>query len=603
MVVAFFGLSLNLISFAEESADLQSYLLGAPKVYASSVNKKNNSASLFPKAIAPLETDSIIVKYKDSVSTSKRQNIEKEEKLKKKNVIEQLNIIVYDVDENDTGREVVDRMKHSRSSDIEFIEVDMKIAPDLIPNDPLFGNQWHHSNVQTAMAWDTTLGEGITVAILDTGVSPHTDLVFSPVQARNFYNGTTDVTDVYGHGTQVAGTAAAVGNNAIGVSGISPRTLVLPLKISGDDGFASFSTMASALTYAADNGARVANISFGACGSDSVQSAASYLRSKGGVVVVSAGNSNLDNGTLAHSSMTCVSATNSSDVKTSWSSFGAYVDVTAPGLGIYTTTHTGGYGAVSGTSFSSPLTAGVYALLFSVNPQLSVSQVDSILFQTADDLGDAGWDKYYGYGRVNAARAVAMAASTTGSGGVDREAPSSPVNLVASGLTATQVTLSWNPSTDNVAVTDYDLYRNSVKIATVSGNMFTNTGLTSNTSYTYAVAARDAAGNTSAQSTSIAVLTPSAPFAITSMSVLLKTGTTATINSTTNQPATVVVKYGLLSTSLTMLTAGPSVFGTSHAVNLAGLKAKTKYFYQVIATKENGEVTASAISSFRTPTR
>jgi subtilisin family serine protease len=120
------------------------------------------------------------------------------------------------------------------------------------------------------------------------------------------------------------------------------------------------------------------------------------------------------------SAITCVSATDSTDAKASFSSYGDAVDVAAPGINIFTTLRGGGYGNTSGTSFSTPITAGVYALLMAANKTLTPATLDSILFSTAKDLGPAGWDQSFGNGRVDAAAAVALAKSTVAT---DTQAP------------------------------------------------------------------------------------------------------------------------------------------------------------------------------------
>jgi Big-like domain-containing protein/subtilase family protein/F5/8 type C domain-containing protein len=173
------------------------------------------------------------------------------------------------------------------------------------------------------------------------------------------------------------------------------------------------------------------------------------------VVTAAAGNSGIDEGQTVSDAITCVSATDNNDVKTSWSSYGAYVDVAAPGAAIYTTSSGGGYGSVSGTSFSAPMTAGVYALMMAANPQLLPSQLDAALFSTAIDLGNAGKDPYYGYGRINAGEAVASVSTSTP---LDTTLPSvsiaSPAGgAVVKGLVPVDVTAS-----DNIGVTRVDLY-------------------------------------------------------------------------------------------------------------------------------------------------
>jgi thermitase len=604
IVSAFFMLSLNLVAFSNELSVAHEHL-AAGVANAEAAHEKRASAPVVEQ-----ETDRIIVKYlrvAPGLSVAgERANLEKAQGLIRLSTITGIDAVVYRVGESDTASEVVERIKVQHGKIVEYAEVDMLVAPVMEPNDPSLGSAWHIEKVGARSAWDFSQGDGVTIAIADTGTDcSHPDLSASCVPGRNVVSNTSDTSDISGHGTKTAGTAMEIGGNAIGSAGIAYKSKVMPVRISDTtDGWAYFSDMADAVIYAADNGARVVNISYhGSCGSSAVISAATYLSSKGGRVVAAAGNTGVDELLSNNTSIVCVSATNSGDSRTSWSSFGQYVDVSAPGEGIYTTSVGGGYAAVSGTSFSSPLTAGIYALMFSVNPSLSPEQADNILFTTADDIGVVGWDMYYGYGRVNAARAVALAASTTGEGGVDTSAPTTPMNLVASNISATQVTLSWNPSSDNVLVSGYDVYRNGAKLATVSGSAYTNTGLTGDTTYVYAVVARDVAGNASAQSASVSVTTPSMSFGLTSASVSAKTATTAVVNISTNKPAMVMVKYGLSATGLTSTTSGPVAYATSQSVSLMGLKSKTKYFYQVVATSSTGEVVYGAVQNFRTGTR
>jgi thermitase len=290
---------------------------------------------------------------------------------------------------------------------IKSAEVDKLIAPEQVGNDTYYKSAWHLPKIQAPTAWDSSLGTGVTIAILDSGVDgAHPDLAGKLVPGWNFYDGNSNTSDVYGHGTKVAGSAAAASNNGVGVTGVAWNAKIMPVRISDTAGYAFFSTIAEGIYWAADNGAKVVNISYSVQGSTSVQNAANYLRSKGGIVVNSAGNSGALDTTLANNALISVSATGSTDAKASWSSFGDYVDVAAPGAGIWTTTRGGGYASVSGTSFSSPVTAGVIALMMSANPALRPTELESILKSTAVDLGSAGSDREFGVGRIDAAAAV-----------------------------------------------------------------------------------------------------------------------------------------------------------------------------------------------------
>jgi len=352
----------------------------------------------------------------------------------------------------------------ARNPHFKFAEPDQIVAPDALPNDTYFGSEWHLQMVQAPAAWDYSLGSGITVAILDTGVNgAHPDLQGKMVPGWNFYDNNNNTSDVYGHGTKVAGVVAATSNNGSGVASVAWNAKLMPVRISAPDGYASFSTVASGINWAANNGARVANISYGVHGSSTVQSAAQYMKSKGGVVVNSAGNSGAFDASAASDAMISVSATNSADTRTSWSTWGAHVDLAAPGEGIWTTTSSGGYGSVSGTSFSSPLTAGVVALMMAANPSISPAQIESILKSTAVDRGTAGYDQYYGYGRVNAASAVqAVAQARVG----DTQAPTAAITSPGGGTTVRGLAPVDVSAADNVGVSRVELLVNGALLAT-----------------------------------------------------------------------------------------------------------------------------------------
>lgn len=571
------------------------------------INRGKNTGTDVINKQALVSTDRIIVKFKDGTlpngltAAAQRANLEKAEGLKKLLTINGVNADVYQVPQDSTAQEVIDRLMAKSKDAVEYAEIDMLVPAALNPNDQYFSSQWHHTNIKSPAAWDKTLGSGVTVAVLDTGVDAnHSDLVFSDQPGWNFYDNNSNTADVQGHGTAVAGSAAALGNNTIGVSGVAPQAKILPIRISDPQAYAYFSAMASGITYAADHGARVANISYsGTCGSSAVWNAANYMRSKGGVVIAAAGNTGADNLYPASPVITCVSATGSNDLRTSWSSWGIATDVAAPGAGIYTTLSGGGYGAVSGTSFSSPITAGIYGLLFSINPKLTPDQADNILFSTATDIGPVGWDVNYGYGLVNIEKAVALASSTIGAATApDTTAPTIPANFKTTNVTSNSVALSWNASTDNKGVTGYSVYQAGAKIASVSGTIYTNSGLTPETAYAYVVRAEDAAGNQSADSSTVSTKTTPVPFAINSQSISTKTATTAVASISLTKPGTVVIKYGTSASALSS-TVQSTTANTAHTLNISGLAAGTTYYYQVTAV---GEATVtSAISSFKTP--
>ena len=394
--------------------------------------------------------------------------------------------------------------KLARHPHIEFAELDYRVQPTFVPNDPYMGSSWHLGKIAATAAWDSSQGAGVTIAVLDSGVyAAHQDLADRIVPGWNFYDNNSNTSDVYGHGTQVAGAAAASINNGVGVASVSGQSKIMPIRVTDTSGAGWTSMIASGLTYAADRGVRVANISFANMPMRAaVVSAAQYMKDKGGLVFVAAGNSGIDEGFTPTTSLIPISATTSSDTKASFSSYGNFVALSAPGVGIYTTTSSGGYSSPSGTSIATPVAAGVAALVFAARPALSSTQVESILFSTAIDLGTVGRDSNFGYGRVDAAKAVAAALAFTSA--ADTQAPAVSINsplggTSVSGLAAVDVSAS-----DNVGVARVDLKVNGTTVASDTTAPFAFSWDTRNLPNGMAAVvavAVDAAGNTRSSST------------------------------------------------------------------------------------------------------
>lgn len=319
--------------------------------------------------------------------------------------------------------------------EVEFVELDRVMpAARLDPNDTVYllsANSWGLRKIKGPEAWSITTGNSsLTIAILDTGVDGnHEDLVLKMVPGWNVYNNNSDTRDINGHGTAVAGVAAASSNNGIGIASVAWQCRIMPVRISDMAGNASYSTMAKGLTWAADHGARVANISYNATGSSAVSKAAKFFQGKGGVVAVAAGNNGMNVSTPDDRYLLTVGATDVNDSLYSWSNRGRYLDLVAPG-NASVPMNGGGYAGSGGTSIASPFVAGAAALVLSVNPALTPSQVQQILKESSDDLGVSGWDSTYGYGRLNLERAVMMAGgavSKTESGAGRRSGAQVPV--------------------------------------------------------------------------------------------------------------------------------------------------------------------------------
>lgn len=404
-----------------------------------------------------------------------------------------------------------------RNPAFKFAELDRRVKSTLAVTDPYVGSEWHLAKIGATTAWDTTQGAGVTIAILDSGVDgTHPDLAPNMVPGYNVYGNNSDTSDVCGHGTAVAGSAAARTNNGIGVAGVAGQAKIMPIRIAYSDTsgacYAYASTIASGITYSADHGARIANVSYGPlAGIAAIQSAAQYMKSKGGLVFVSAGNNGIDEQTTPTTTLIAVSATDSNDAKASWSSYGTFVALAAPGAGIWTTSKGGIYQSWNGTSFASPVAAGVAALMMAAAPSLDGAAIEQALFSSAVDLGAAGRDPQFGYGRVDAAAGVKAAIAKVGV--ADTQAPTSQITSpAASSSVSGIVTVAVNAS-DNVGVDRVELKVNGTVIGVDSATPFSfswNSAGAANGMSTLVATAFDKAGNATA-SNPVAVNVANAP--------------------------------------------------------------------------------------------
>lgn len=379
---------------------------------------------------------------------------------------------------------------------LKNVELDMIVTLDQTITDPSFNRSWALPKIEAPTAWDISAGDGIIVAVLDTGVDgTHPDLAANMVPGWNMFDNNDNTADVHDHGTWVAGTIAAAANNGMGSAGVAWSAEIMPVRIAAPDATAFFSTIANGIRWAADHGAKVVNVSYsGVAGSSTIRSAAQYLRNKGGVLVVSAGNSG---SRLNHSPSDVIlvaSATNSNDQRPNWSSYGSYVDIASPGESIFTTSKGGGYNFVSGTSFSSPIVAATAALMFSANHELTPADLDQLILSTTTDLGEPGFDDFYGAGRVDAAAAVFAANAMIS---VDDQAPSVAI-ISPSGGEVTGVVPVDIEAADNVGVVRAELWVNGKKTVTDALAPFAFAWDSSNLAsgdYTLTIRAFDAAGN------------------------------------------------------------------------------------------------------------
>jgi subtilisin family serine protease len=441
----------------------------------------------------------VLVKFRDNVGLDHARQIVAALGARDADELPGIGVMVLDLPDQADEKAFAHAL--SARGDVEFAELDQILKPaDITPNDPWFAN-WedHLRRIQAPTAWSTTVGSSnVVIAILDTGVdSTHEDLTANIVPGWNSYNNNSTTTDVSGHGTAVAGTAAAVSNNGVGVASVCWSCRIMPIRVSDMTGYATYSAIANGLTWAADHGARVANISYIVSDSSAVTSAAQYFQGKGGVVTSSAGNYSTFSNSPDNPYILTVSATDYFDVIYSYSNTGKNIDVAAPGDSV-STQMGGGYVSTGGTSYSAPIVAGVAALVMSVNPQLSGDQVQNIVKQSADDLGAAGWDPLYGAGRVNAARAVSMAAN---GGTIDTIPPTIAFTYPGNGMTVSGVFTFQISASDNTGVSAVDLSVDGISVGSTSVPPYAfqwDSRLVANGSHSFSARAMDSRGNVSA---------------------------------------------------------------------------------------------------------
>lgn len=279
--------------------------------------------------------------------------------------------------------------------------------PSIMVNDPRVQSQWHHERIFDPHAWDYGSGAGVVIAVADTGV----DCSMAEIPCVAGYDATTrrDLapttnSDGHGHGSHVSSTAAGAGNNGNAGAGVAWSARVMPVRVLGSNGSGSMDGIAAGIVWAVDHGADVVNLSLGGPGgSQTLRSALQYATARDVQPVCAAGNAGntAPSYPAAYGECVSVAAVDSRDIRASFSSYGSTIDVAAPGVGICATLRGGGWGCWAGTSMSSPIAAGVVALL--MGRGVTAAQARAILESTADTLtGQSGM----GRGRVNALAAM-----------------------------------------------------------------------------------------------------------------------------------------------------------------------------------------------------
>jgi thermitase len=316
-----------------------------------------------------------------------------------------------------------------RSALVAYAEPNKTLRTQAVPNDPLFGDLYGMDLIDAPEGWDAAgLGSfpssgGVKVGIVDTGIqASHPDLAgktancarsqgLLPIFSGTIQEGTC--ADDNGHGTHVAGTISANANNGTGVAGVAFNSpLAICKALGGPLGTGSTADVANCIRWTYDKGARVISMSLGGGASTTLQSAVDYAwkggAANGAVLIAAAGNDG--DGTLnypaAYPNVVSVAATDSSDARASFSNANADVEIAAPGVDITSTWNNGGYDTISGTSMATPHVSGVTAIIRARNPSATAAQVVAKLDGAVDDLGPAGRDPSFGFGRVDLVQAA-----------------------------------------------------------------------------------------------------------------------------------------------------------------------------------------------------
>ena len=371
----------------------------------------------------------IIVKIKPNVSRGQLEEAIKQYNAKIIDTIEQLDRYVLEVPK---GQETTIMNQLTKDGFVEKAEQNQVTHIFMSPNDEHYKEQWALKNtgqnvggktgkadINIETAWETLQGAGVKVAILDTGIDlGHPDLQGKVVAQQAF--ATDSIDDKMGHGTHVAGTIAANTNNSIGVAGVCPQCQLIIAKTQMDNGLGELPPVAKALTWAADQGAKVINMSLGASEqSSAIEDAVNYAIKKGAVVVAASGNDHTDQKfyPAGYDNTVSVAATDITDQKASFSNYGTWVKIAAPGVAIMATMPTHPYGfqekkpglktnydAIDGTSMAAPIVSGVVALIYGSSYGTSADAVIKRLYDTAEKIPGTG--TYWTQGRVNAGKAL-----------------------------------------------------------------------------------------------------------------------------------------------------------------------------------------------------
>jgi len=352
----------------------------------------------------------ILVRFKPGVKPKRVRQIFSKHSLVQRKLIEKVQGYLMKIPKEKTIEEMIEELK--KDPDVIYAEPNFTLQSlSTAPNDEYFDRQWATKKIELDNAWDLEKGSAdVTIAVIDSGIDlEHPDLKENMIPGYDFVNDGSDAWDDNGHGTAIAGVIGAIGNNNQGIAGVNWQSKLMPLKVVDGDGIGTYYDVAQGIIYAAEHNARIINLSIGGYAySNALKDAVDYALEKGCLLVAAVGNDGIGAPMYpaAYEGVIGVAATDSQDRVDKNSNYGDFVDLSAPGLSIYTTELEGRYGYNSGSSLACPHTTGLIGLILSSNPSLSEKDIEEILYNSCDYIGE---NNIYGRGRINAYRALLTA--------------------------------------------------------------------------------------------------------------------------------------------------------------------------------------------------
>lgn len=353
------------------------------------------------------EPAEFIVKYAEDMRKVMNENLSKKVEFQEK-ITEQVELLIFPATEN--AEEIQKQLESDPS--IAIVERNYMRQLKTTTNDPYYSSQWWIPHVNAQSFWTSVEKQQkkTVVAVIDSGI----DLTHEDLRGKiepggyNFYSDNTNIADVNGHGTNVAGVIAANSNNRIGITGVTgPFDItILPIRISDKDGYSYISDLVKSIDYAIAKKVDVINLSLGGSQHSAIENEAVQRAIRAGITVVAAAGNEAQKGNqinypASYQNVLSIGAVDRYNNRAMFSNYNSFVDLTAPGQSIYTTTLYSQYEQVNGTSFSTPIVAGAVAMMKALEPELTLVEIKNALQQTATDLGAPGIDPHFGAGVLN----------------------------------------------------------------------------------------------------------------------------------------------------------------------------------------------------------